>query len=336
MKNLFLIALFAMISTLAFAQKEVKVEKEIENGKEITRVWVDGKEVKEGSAEYKKYAEGNIETNVWVEKRKGKKGKKGKEEKVIIIKKEVEDDVIIIGDEEEMDINVDVKKDGDNDKVIIKKKGKDGKVEVEEIIIKEGEDNVEVIELDGEGKKKMMFIQVEEDVEVTSGDDVEVTVDVKAEGEGKKKVIIKKKGKDGKEEIEELMIDDNGDETIIDGDTKVIIKTRKDTDFDLEGIDPEDIETVNVIKKDGVNQIIIKTKDGKTIVKDMGSDDKEVKVIKKRIRTEKTEDFDFDLDGLNPEDIETIDVKKTDDGKTVTIKTKDGKTIVKKIKEEKE
>ena len=72
MKNLFLIVVFAMISTLAFAQKEVKVEKEIENGKTITRVWVDGKEVKEGSAEYKKYAANDTEVDhkVWVKKRK--------------------------------------------------------------------------------------------------------------------------------------------------------------------------------------------------------------------------------------------------------------------------
>ncbi|MFK7948686.1 MAG: hypothetical protein AB8G11_13930 [Saprospiraceae bacterium] len=333
MKNLFLIAVFAMISTLAYSQKDVRVEKEIENGQETTRVWIDGKEVKEGSAEYKKYAKDEITTdgNVKIKKRKGKKDD---EEKVIIIKKEMKNDVMIISDDEEMDINVDVKEDGDNHKVIIKKKGKDGKEEIKEIILKT-DDDVRVIELDGEndGKKKKMFIQIEEDVNVTSGDDVEVDVDVKTTTEGKKKVIIKKKTKDGKEEIEEIIIDDNGEETIIDGDTKVIIKTKKGMDLDLDGIDPEDIETVNVIKEDGVKKVTIKTKDGKTIVKELEGDN--VKVIKKRIKTEKTEAFDFDLDGLNPEDIETIDVDKTKDGKTVTIKMKDGKTIVKKVNEDK-
>lgn len=283
MKNLFLIVVFAMISTLAFAQKEVKVEKEIENGKTITRVWVDGKEVKEGSAEYKKYAANDTEVDhkVWVKKRK-----KGKEEKVIIIKEKAKDD-----------------------------KG-------------------EVTESENNGDKKIMFIQVEEDIDIQTGEEVEVKVDVKADGEGTKKVVIKKI-KDDQEEIEEIIINDNSTETIIDGDTKIIIKTEKDANLDLEGIDQENIETINVIEKDGIHKIIIKTKDGKTVVKDISNGEKDVKIIKKHIRTEITENFDFDLDGLNPEDIETIDVKKTKTGKKVTIKTKDGKTIVKKIKEEK-
>lgn len=283
MKNLFLIVVFAMISTLAFAQKEVKVEKEIENGKTITRVWVDGKEVKEGSAEYKKYAANDTEVDhkVWVKKRK-----KGKEEKVIIIKEKAKDD-----------------------------KG-------------------EVTESENNGDKKIMFIQVEEDIDIQTGEEVEVKVDVKADGKGTKKVVIKKI-KDDQEEIEEIIINDNSTETIIDGDTKIIIKTEKDTNLDLEGIDQENIETINVIEKDGIHKIIIKTKDGKTVVKDISNGEKDVKIIKKHIRTEITENFDFDLDGLNPEDIETIDVKKTKTGKKVTIKTKDGKTIVKKIKEEK-
>lgn len=281
MKNLFLIVVFAMISTLAFAQKEVKVEKEIENGKTITRVWVDGKEVKEGSAEYKKYAANDTEVDhkVWVKKRK-----KGKEEKVIIIKEKAKDD-----------------------------KG-------------------EVTESENNGDKKIMFIQVEEDIDIQTGEEVEVKVDVKADGEGTKKVVIKKI-KDDQEEIEEIIINDNSTETIIDGDTKIIIKTEKDANLDLEGIDQENIETINVIEKDGIHKIIIKTKDGKTVVKDISNGEKDVKIIKKHIRTEITENFD--LDGLNPEDIETIDVKKTKTGKKVTIKTKDGKTIVKKIKEEK-
>ncbi len=281
MKNLFLIVVFAMISTLAFAQKEVKVEKEIENGKTITRVWVDGKEVKEGSAEYKKYAANDTEVDhkVWVKKRK-----KGKEEKVIIIKEKAKDD-----------------------------KG-------------------EVTESENNGDKKIMFIQVEEDIDIQTGEEVEVKVDVKADGKGTKKVVIKKI-KDDQEEIEEIIINDNSTETIIDGDTKIIIKTEKDANLDLEGIDQENIETINVIEKDGIHKIIIKTKDGKTVVKDISNGEKDVKIIKKHIRTEITENFD--LDGLNPEDIETIDVKKTKTGKKVTIKTKDGKTIVKKIKEEK-
>jgi len=283
MKNLFLIVVFAMISTLAFAQKEVKVEKEIENGKTITRVWVDGKEVKEGSAEYKKYAANDTEVDhkVWVKKRK-----KGKEEKVIIIKEKAKDD-----------------------------KG-------------------EVTESENNGDKKIMFIQVEEDIDIQTGEEVEVKVDVKADGKGTKKVVIKKI-KDDQEEIEEIIINDNSTETIIDGDTKIIIKTEKDANLDLEGIDQENIETINVIEKDGIHKIIIKTKDGKTVVKDISNGEKDVKIVKKHIRTEITENFDFDLDGLNPEDIETIDVKKTKTGKKVTIKTKDGKTIVKKIKEEK-
>lgn len=283
MKNLFLIVVFAMISTLAFAQKEVKVEKEIENGKTITRVWVDGKEVKEGSAEYKKYAANDTEVDhkVWVKKRK-----KGKEEKVIIIKEKAKND-----------------------------KG-------------------EVTESENNGDKKIMFIQVEEDIDIQTGEEVEVKVDVKADGKGTKKVVIKKI-KDDQEEIEEIIINDNSTETIIDGDTKIIIKTEKDANLDLEGIDQENIETINVIEKDGIHKIIIKTKDGKTVVKDISNGEKDVKIIKKHIRTEITENFDFDLDGLNPEDIETIDVKKTKTGKKVTIKTKDGKTIVKKIKEEK-
>lgn len=281
MKNLFLIVVFAMISTLAFAQKEVKVEKEIENGKTITRVWVDGKEVKEGSAEYKKYAANDTEVDhkVWVKKRK-----KGKEEKVIIIKEKAKDD-----------------------------KG-------------------EVTESENNGDKKIMFIQVEEDIDIQTGEEVEVKVDVKADGKGTKKVVIKKI-KDDQEEIEEIIINDNSTETIIDGDTKIIIKTEKDANLDLEGIDQENIETINVIEKDGIHKIIIKTKDGKTVVKDISNGEKDVKIVKKHIRTEITENFD--LDGLNPEDIETIDVKKTKTGKKVTIKTKDGKTIVKKIKEEK-
>ena len=282
MKNLFLIIVFVMISTLAFAQKEVKVEKEIENGKTITRVWVDGKEVKEGSAEYKKYAANDTEADhkVWVKKRK-----KGKEEKVIIIEKKAKNE-----------------------------KG-------------------EVTEPESDGKK-IMFIQVEEDIDTQTGEEVEVKVDVKANGEGTKKVVIKKI-KDDQEEIEEIIIDDNSTETIIDNDTKIIIKTEKGANLDLEGIDQENIETINIIEKDGIHKIIIKTKDGKTVVKDISNGEKDVKIVKKRIRTENTEDFDFDLDGLNPEDIETIDVKKTKKGKKITIKTKDGKTIVKKIKEEK-
>ena len=282
MKNLFLIIVFVMISTLAFAQKEVKVEKEIENGKTITRVWVDGKEVKEGSAEYKKYAANDTEADhkVWVKKRK-----KGKEEKVIIIEKKAKNE-----------------------------KG-------------------EVTEPESDGKK-IMFIQVEEDIDTQTGEEVEVKVDVKANGEGTKKVVIKKI-KDDQEEIEEIIIDDNSTETIIDNDTKIIIKTEKGANLDLEGIDQENIETINIIEKDGIHKIIIKTKDGKTVVKDISNGEKDVKIVKKRIRTDNTEDFDFDLDGLNPEDIETIDVKKTKKGKKITIKTKDGKTIVKKIKEEK-
>ena len=282
MKNLFLIIVFVMISTLAFAQKEVKVEKEIENGKTITRVWVDGKEVKEGSAEYKKYAANDTEADhkVWVKKRK-----KGKEEKVIIIEKKAKNE-----------------------------KG-------------------EVTEPESDGKK-IMFIQVEEDIDTQTGEEVEVKVDVKADDEGTKKVVIKKI-KDDQEEIEEIIIDDNSTETIIDNDTKIIIKTEKGANLDLEGIDQENIETINIIEKDGIHKIIIKTKDGKTVVKDISNGEKDVKIVKKRIRTDNTEDFDFDLDGLNPEDIETIDVKKTKKGKKITIKTKDGKTIVKKIKEEK-
>lgn len=323
-----------MLSTLTYGQKKVKVEKEVENGKETTRVWVDGKEVKEGSAEYKKYAEGDIEKDgkIWIKKRKDKNGK---EKDVIIIGDDMGDN-IFISDDKVMTIDVDVEEDGEQRKVIIKKKGKDGKEEVEEIILNGEDKDIEVIELDGgDSDKKMMFIQVEEDIEVISEEDVEVKVDVKADGKGKQKVIIKKK-KDGKEEIEEIIIDDNGEETIIDGDTKVIIKTKKGMDLDFEGVDPEDIETVDVIKKDGVKKITITTKDGKTIVKELKGDDEDVKVIKKRIKKDNIEDFDFDfdLDGLDPEDIETIDVKKTDEGKTVTIKTKDGKTIVKKVQED--
>ena len=328
MKNLLLIAVFAMLSTLTYGQKKIKVEKEVENGKETTRVWVDGKEVKEGSVEYEKYAEGDIEKDekIWMKKRKGKDGHK---EEIIIIGDEM--DKVFISDDKVMSIDVDVEKDGEHHKVIIKKKGENGEEEIEEIILKGGDDNV--IELDGDGNKKMIFIQVEEDIEVLSDEDVEVKVDVKADKKGKQKVIIKKK-KDGKEEVEEIIIDDNGEETIIDGDTKVIIKTKKGMDLDLEGVDPDDIETIDVVKKDGVKKITITTKDGKTIEKELKGGDEDVKVIKKRIKKDNIEEFDFDLDGLDPEEIENIDIKKTDEGKTITIKTKDGKTIVKKVKED--
>lgn len=328
MKNLILIAVFAMLSTLTYAQKEVKVEKEIENGKEVTRVWIDGKEVKEGTAEYKKYADDEIKSNgkVWVKKRKSKKGE---EEKVIIIKKEISESIIINGDEK-MKIAVNVEEDGENHKVIIKKKGKNGKEEVEEIIIKGDEGNTEVIELDGD--KKMMFIKVEEDIEIEGHEDGDINVDVTSEEDGKQKVIIKKKTKDGKEEVEEFIIDgDEGDNVIINGDSKVIIKTRKDIDLDLEGVNPENVETIDIKKTENGKTITIKTKDGKTIVKEIEGDTASEGKKKIIIKINKEDNFDFDLDGLDPETIEMIDVKKTDDGKVIIIKTKDGKTIKKEI-----
>lgn len=276
MKNLFLIAVFAMVSSLSYAHeviiinengdttkpihKEVRVETEIENGQETTRVWVDGKEVKEGSDEYKKYSEGEMMTGGKMRIKK-RKNKNGEAEKMIIIKEEMTEDVIISSDED-MEIDVDVEEDGDNHKVIIRKKTKDGKVEVKEIIVNENDDN-------------------------------NVTMD---------------------------------------GDTKIIIKTKKVMDLDLEGIDEDDIETIDVNKTDKGKTITIKMKDGETIVREIeGGNDEDVKVIKKRIKTNRTENFDFDLDGLDPENIKTIDVDKTKDGQSIIIKTKDGKTIVKKI-----
>lgn len=250
--------------------KEVRVEKEIENGKEKIRVWINGKEVDENSAEFKKY--GNTENKVKIKERKGQGGK---EEKVIIIKKEVSENVIISDEEgENMEIDVDVNEiEGGKHKVIIKKKGKDGKEEVEEIIINEkGGSDVNVFKLEGDDKVLIKTKKI--------GTEDNINVDVKTEKDGKRKVIIKTIDDKGNEDIQEIIID----ETALEGenDTRVIIKKNMTSDFDLDGVNPQDIKNVNVEKMDdGTTKIIIKTKDGKTIEKIMKQDG-DVKVIKKK------------------------------------------------------
>ena len=193
---------------------EVKVEKEIENGKEKTRVWINGKEVDEKSAEFKKYSEevhGESELKV-INMEDGKK--------MIIIKEETEDEVII----------------------------------------------------DDEGKHEM-----------------NVNVEVSEPENGKRVVTIKKKGENGEEEVEEIIIDNMGEgEEIIktnDG-QKVIVKVKKDMDMDLGEINPDDIEKVNVIKTDKENKIVITLKDGKIIEKIMPKEGgKEVIIIKEEEKT---------------------------------------------------
>lgn len=265
---------------------EVRVEKEVENGAEKTRVWVNGKEVDENSEEFKKYSDNNGSQKIKVEKRKNKNGKK---EKVIIIQKEVSEQVIISDDEaEEMDIKVDVTEmDGGKRKVIIRKKGKNGAEEIEEIIIDEkGDNDVKVIRLEGDNKV-IIKTKEEMDVSVDNDNDVEVDVDVQTEKDGKHKVIITTKDKNGNENVEEIMIDETSldEENYIEsgnGEKKIIIRKSFDTDFDLDGVDPENIETIDVKKEDGVTKIIIKTKDGKTIEKVMNDE-----VIKKKKKKSK-------------------------------------------------
>lgn len=212
---------------------DVKVEKEIENGKEKTRVWVNGTEVNENSEEFKKYAN---EDGVWIGKEKGE---------VIIIKKEgSEDDIKVMNLE-------------DGKKMIILKE------EMEEEVI-----------IDGEGKNEM-----------------DINVDVSEPENGKRIVKIKKKGKDGTEEVEEIIIHNMGEgEEVIktkEGE-KVIVKVKKDMDMDLGEIDPDDIEKVDVIKNEKENKIIITLKDGKVIEKVMPSEGKkEVIIIKEEEKKKK-------------------------------------------------
>ena len=273
MKNLLLITLFTIFSIAAYSQKEVKVEKEIINGTTVTRVWVDGQEVEEGTEEYQRYATDDNEKQEKSRKKK-RKGKKAKEENIIIIK------------------------------------------EVNE---------VEINETEGTNGKVIIF-KVDENTTGSSDDTKTVNVEVTAEDNGQKKVIIKKTGEEGEAEVEEIII--NGDKN-----ATFIVKTEMNSELDMEGIDPENIESVNVIKNENESKIIIKTKDGKVIVKEMKPQSKGEK-NDKIIKVEKIEVPDFGLDNVKPEDIETIDIEETIDGKTVTIKTKDGKTIIRKIKKE--
>lgn len=210
---------------------EVRVEKEIENGKEKTRVWINGKEVDENTEEFKKYAN---------EEKVGN----GKKEKVIIIKEGSGEDVKIINME-------------DGKKMIIIKE------ETEEEII-----------IGDEGKSEM-----------------NINVDVSEPENGKRVVTIKKKGKDGKEEVEEIIIDNMGEgEEIIktnDG-QKVVVKVKKDVDFDLGEINPDDIEKMDVIKNDKENKIVITLKNGEVIEKILPQEgEKEVIIIKEEKKKKK-------------------------------------------------
>lgn len=280
MKNLLLIALFTTLSTAAFSQKEVKVEKEIINGSTVTRVWIDGQEVEEGTDDYQKYAAAEGEKQGKGRKRK-KRNKGSKNEEVIIIK------------------------------------------EVEEVEIVENESD----------NGKIIIVKVQENKTDSSSKHNTVNVEVTAENDGQKKVIIKKMDNEGKEEVEEILINSDNDKTIINSnESTVIVKTKIDTELDMEGIDPENIESVNVIKNENESKIIIKTKDGKVIVKEIKQQNEGKG---NNLKIEKIESTDLEFGDIKPEDIETIDVKETDNEKTVTIKTKDGKTIIKKIKTEK-
>lgn len=192
---------------------EVKVEKEIENGKEKTRVWINGKEVDEKSAEFKKYAENrNAESDIKVINEDGKN--------MVIIKQEMKEEIII----------------------------------------------------DGEGE-------------------MNIKVDVSQPENGKRVVKIKKKGENGEEEVEEIIIDDRneGEEVIKTEDgEKVIVKIKKDMDMDLGEINPDDIEKVNVIKTDKENKIVITLKDGKVIEKMLPNEgEKEVIIIKEEEKKKK-------------------------------------------------
>ncbi len=171
--------------------KDVRVEKEIENGKEKTRVWINGQELDENSAEFKQY--GNKEN---------------------------------------------------------------------------GESNIKTISSSDGKKVIIMKSEIREDVRVETEDGEEVQVDVTDGTDGNQKVIIKTKSKDGTETVKEMIIDSGeGEEVINDGKTKIIIKTQKEMNFDFEGINPDDIEKVDVIKTDDVKKIIILLKNGKKIEK---------------------------------------------------------------------
>jgi hypothetical protein len=229
--------------------KDVRIEKEIEDGKEKIRIWVNGEEMKENSEEFKKYAneehrEGNGKGEEAVKMMNLEEGKK-----VIIRKEEREEEIIIDGE------------------------------------------SVEVTELQN----------------------------------GKRMVTIRKKGVNGKEEVEEFIIDERGEseEIIKTSDReKVVVKVEKEVDFDLGEINPDDIEKVNVIKTDKENKIVITLKDGKVIEKIVAKEGE-----KQRGKVEK--EVDFDLGEINPDDIEKVNVIKTDKENKIVITLKDGKVIEK-------
>jgi hypothetical protein len=229
--------------------KDVRIEKEIEDGKEKIRIWVNGEEMKENSEEFKKYAneehrEGNGKGEEAVKMMNLEEGKK-----VIIRKEEREEEIIIDGE------------------------------------------SVEVTELQN----------------------------------GKRMVTIRKKGVNGKEEVEEFIIDERGEseEIIKTSDReKVVVKVEKEVDFDLGEINPDDIEKVNVIKTDKENKIVITLKDGKVIEKIVANEGE-----KQRGKVEK--EVDFDLGEINPDDIEKVNVIKTDKENKIVITLKDGKVIEK-------
>ncbi|NJN78533.1 MAG: hypothetical protein HC803_09605 [Saprospiraceae bacterium] len=126
----------------------------------------------------------------------------------------------------------------------------------EKIIIIKNEDDEEGKVMNSENGKKVIIIKEENKEEIIidgeGKQEMDINVDVSEVEDGIRVIKIKKKGKDGQEEVEEFILDNMGDgEEIIktnDGE-KVIIKVKKDIDFDLDDINPDDIEKVNVIKR---------------------------------------------------------------------------------------
>lgn len=104
---------------------------------------------------------------------------------------------------------------------------------------------------------------------------------------------------------------------------KITIKRSSNVETEFEDINPDDIESIDVRKTENGKQLIIKKKNGEVIEKafDTGNLNKgnsEVIII--------TNDSDTEID-----DIETIDIEKVKGGKKIILKRKNGEVIEKMI-----
>jgi C-terminal processing protease CtpA/Prc len=122
---------------------------------------------------------------------------------------------------------------------------KDGKLNIEEIVEKVSDESMQK----GGNQKKIMIIDTDDTQMDGAADSVSVNVEVKEIGDGAKKKIVIKTIKDGKEEVQEILMDaEDGENIIKEGGMEKRIMILDSKDGEIKNMDSE--EDIQVFVKE--------------------------------------------------------------------------------------